>query len=119
MEEVRLLVCGGRDYNDFPRVDEEMRRFIASHGEPSVVIHGAARGADRMAGAWAQASGIAQRAFPADWDRHPRRAGPIRNRQMLREGRPTHVLAFPGGSGTADMVRIAERAGVTVVTVRP
>ena len=58
------------------------------------------------------------RIFPADWIRHGRAAGPIRNEQMLREGCPDLVVAFhddPGlGRGTADMVRRALAAGVPV-----
>ena len=47
----------------------------------------------------------------------PRGAGPERNARMLAEGRPDLVVAFPGGTGTADMVRRAKAAGVRVVEV--
>ena len=50
--------------------------------------------------------------FPADWKVRGRAAGHIRNQQMLDEGRPHLVVAFPGGRGTADMVRRARAAGI-------
>jgi len=82
-----------------------------------VVIEGDARGADRIAGYWARKNRIENLKYPADWDKIGRRAGLARNRQMLREGKPDVVVAFPGGSGTAHMVRIEKEAGVEVIEV--
>jgi hypothetical protein len=45
--------------------------------------------------------------FPANWKVYGRAAGPIRNMKMLLEGKPDLVVAFPGGIGTADMVKKA------------
>jgi hypothetical protein len=70
-----------------------------------------------MAGEWADVFGVPFRIFPANWKKHGRAAGPMRNQQMLDEGKPDLVIAFPGGSGTADMVRRAKAAGVPVETV--
>ena len=86
---------------------------------PCVLIHGAARGADEGAARWAKSEGIASRAYPANWRKHGKAAGPIRNQQMLDDGRPDFVVAFPGGRGTADMVRRAHAAGVPVYEVSP
>lgn len=77
-----------------------------------MLIHGAARGADTLAAEWAAARGVTAEAYPANWDLHGRSAGPIRNRRMLRKGKPDVVIAFPGGAGTADMIRQAKAAGV-------
>ena len=52
--------------------------------------------------------------YPADWDTHGRGAGPIRNKQMLEEGKPDLVIAFPGGKGTANMIGQAKEAGIPV-----
>ncbi len=49
----------------------------------------------------------------AKWETYGKAAGPIRNREMLLN-LPALVVAFPGGKGTADMVRQAERAGIPV-----
>lgn len=45
-------------------------------------------------------------------------AGPIRNQRMLDDGKPDRVLAFPGGRGTANMVKLAKAAGVPVHEIR-
>ncbi len=110
---MRVLVCGGRHFNDREHLRGVLDR-IHKLTPIKAVIHGAATGADAFAGEWAAMSGVEQQRFPADWGAHGRAAGPIRNGQMLREGKPDIVIAFPGGTGTADMVRQARRAHVPV-----
>ncbi|MBB5222740.1 hypothetical protein HNP73_002676 [Amaricoccus macauensis] len=111
---MRVFVCGGRGFTDRESLRSALDR-IASGARIDVVIHGDAAGADRLAGEWARLSGIRELAFPADWERHGRAAGPIRNRRMLVEGEPDLVVAFPGGRGTANMMRQARAAGVPVL----
>jgi YspA, cpYpsA-related SLOG family len=82
-----------------------------------VLVAGGARGADTLADEWAKAQGIACQIFMADWEGLGRKAGPIRNQRMLDEGKPDLVIAFPGGRGTADMVRRAREAGVETIEV--
>lgn len=135
----RVLVCGGRDYGERPRgVDDRtpggmsiMRNVWRERdhvGEvlsrlrplPDVIIHGAAKGADRHAAVWARDWGVDQLPFPAEWYRDgklDRSAGPRRNQRMLDEGKPDLVIAFPGGTGTADMVRRARAAGIRVMEI--
>jgi hypothetical protein len=110
---MRILVCGGREFAD----RERLKTVLDSLGPVSCVIHGSARGADALAHEWAFDRGVLVTPFPADWRRHGRGAGPIRNGLMLSEGKPDLVVAFPGGKGTADMVRRAQRAGLPVMEV--
>ena len=109
---MRVLVCGGRDYEDRRTFDAAMDSLDPA---PSVVINGGAKGADFLAGQWAWANDVPCITVEADWEQHGRGAGPIRNQQMLDEGRPDLVLAFPGGRGPADMVRRAKAPGVRVL----
>lgn len=137
------LVCGGRSYgvprddpsmtpaqrmDDFLRATYERTRLFnvldeqkdlhEYHIEPvALVIHGAAPGADSLAKEWADLRGIAENGYPADWTRFGRKAGPIRNQRMLDQGKPDIVIAFPGGRGTADMVRRARTAGIPALEV--
>lgn len=111
---MRVLVCGGRDYQDSERVELELALV-----QPTLVIHGGARGADYLAFLWSQERGIPSECFAADWETYGRGAGPIRNARMLAEGKPDLVVAFPGGRGTEDMKRRARAAGVPVKEVAP
>jgi hypothetical protein len=110
---MKLLVCGGRDYADASALNDALD---AIHREKNItqLIHGAARGADSLAAVWARSEGIPAIAFPADWARHGKAAGFRRNEAMLRQGSPDLVVAFPGGKGTAHMVRLAKAAGIPV-----
>jgi hypothetical protein len=111
---MNVLVCGGRDYADVRALNEALD---AIHREKNItrLIHGAARGADLLAAAWAHSRGIPAIDFPADWNKDGRAAGFVRNAGMLRDGRPELVVAFPGGKGTAHMVKLSRAAGVAVL----
>lgn len=105
---MRVLVCGGRDYQDRDFVFDALDRLHARMGV-EVVIHGACpTGADRWADEWAKDRGISVESYEADWVRLGNWAGPVRNQQMIDEGKPGGVVAFPGGKGTADMIRRAQ-----------
>jgi predicted Rossmann-fold nucleotide-binding protein len=114
---VRLLVCGGRNYRDAARVATELRRYIAlpTNGK-SIVITGGATGADELAKLWCYGNGVCVAEVPALWVWYGNVAGPVRNAAMLLL-EPNVVLAFPGGKGTADMVRQARDAGVNVIVL--
>ena len=112
---MRVLVCGGRDFQDARQMYSWLDGLLP---RPTLIIQGGAFGADAIASEWAYKRDVLERQFPADWKKHGRAAGPIRNQQMLEEGKPELVVAFPGGIGTADMVRRARAAGVRVLVVK-
>ncbi len=113
---MRLLVCGGRDFADRVLLRYLLDALLDVH-HVSKLIHGAERGADRLAEEWARDRNIKIMPFPADWTTHGKAAGPIRNARMLDEAHPDLAVAFPGGRGTADMVKRAHKAGVRVIIV--
>lgn len=107
-----VLVCGGRDYANKSHVHQVLD-MIHRANPIELLIHGDADGADKMADEWAEFREIAVAAYPADWEKHGRAAGPIRNAEMLQEN-PDVILAFPGGSGTLNMVTQARKKGIPV-----
>lgn len=115
---MRVLVCGGRDYADRAMVDAVLDRMHVEN-PITLIIEGRCYkgGADLLAQRWAERNGVPNRGFPMD-RKLGRAGGPIRNGQMLREGRPDKVVSFPGGRGTANMVAQANLAGVPV-TIAP
>lgn len=110
---MKVLVRGGRNFEDFEHVQRELDHFHQQY-HFTELIHGCARGADTAAGRWARSEHIKVREFPADWKKFGKAAGHIRNQQMLQEGKPDIVIAFPGGKGTANMIRQAQDAGIKV-----
>ena len=111
---MRVLVCGGRKYNNYINIEEELNQ-INRLNSIDCVIEGGYTGADNLAKQWAKTNGINVEEYKPDWDKYGLAAGPIRNTQMLDEGKPDLVVAFLGGAGTADMVIKAERAGIKVI----
>lgn len=115
---MRVLVCGGRNYSDVKSVYAELDR-IHARTPITCIIEGGERGADYLAARWSAKARIDDHArFSAEWTTYGRAAGPIRNQKMLDEGKPDLVVAFPGGSGTADMVRRARAACVAVAEIQ-
>ena len=111
---IRILVCGSRHWTDYKAIVRQLRPY-APH---CIVIHGAARGADSLAGRAADALGMSVEDYPADWSAYGRRAGVLRNQRMLDEGKPDLVFAFTPdmerSRGTRDMVTRARKQGVRV-----
>lgn len=115
---MRVLVCGGRDYQDSRRLFSVLDKLHQEAGIDAI-IEGGARGADQLAREWAEhpyGCGGAE-TYEADWEHQGSFAGPARNKRMLDEGRPDLVIAFPGGRGTANMIRQARKAGVEVIEI--
>lgn len=136
-----VAVTGGRGFDDIDRVREAFRLVCAFYGDVRVLHGGALRGADRLAGVVADELGLVCKAFPADWTgpcgptcyKGHRRvqgdrsicpaAGVRRNQHMVdllsKWGRShgVSVVAFPGGSGTADMIERCEAADLPVSTL--
>lgn len=109
---LKILVCGGRAFDDYDRLQVVLDQHNLPENE---IIHGDAPGADRLAGKWAVRRGVTCRSYPANWNLHGNAAGPIRNQKMLDVEHPDLVIAFPGGRGTDDMVMRAKRARIPVV----
>ena len=116
----KVIVCGGRDYSDFESLCAELDLWHEIH-KFTQIIHGAAQGTDWMAGTWATSRGIPVREYPVTsegWKRLGKKAGHLRNTEMLQE-KPNLVIAFPGGRGTADMIRQALAAEIPTITIGP
>lgn len=111
------VVCGGRDFSNAQVFDGAMSDLLRLRGCPIRVVHGAARGADTLADGWGNKMAVPVTRIPADWDAHGRAAGPLRNQKILDEYPVDLVIAFPGGRGTADMVRRARTAGIDVAEI--
>lgn len=119
---MKVLVCGSRKWVAQAPIERELRKLPPD----TIVVHGACRGADNIAGYVAKdILGLEVRPYPADWDFYGPSAGVLRNQQMLEEEHPDKnrvfidkVLAFHEdvglGKGTKDMVARAKKAGIPV-----
>ncbi len=109
---MKILVTGGREFDRAGYLSQVLDDIHRTKGIDTL-IHGDSQGADRLAGIWAENLEIKVIECPADWIGLGKKAGPIRNGQMIAM-KPDLVVAFAGGKGTADCVRQAEAAGIEV-----
>jgi hypothetical protein len=134
---LRLIVCGSRTFTDRAVVNTVLNGFwwpaynpvddVVTSNHDLLVIQGGAVGADEFAKDWADShDGVGSVTVHADWRKHGRRAGPLRNQRMIEMDRLNLVLAFVNkplerSVGTFDMVRRARGAEVPVwvIEVRP
>ena len=115
----RVLVCGGRDYKDYKHAEAVLNHIdgTLSAERTLVIVEGGAKGADELAHMWATSHSKQVQTYTAQWDLYGKKAGPIRNQEMLDSGVDL-VVAFPGwlhSKGTEDMVRRAHEAHVRIV----
>lgn len=117
-EIMAVLVCGDRNWTARLAIYRELDYLKIHSANLIKVVHGGCRGADLLAKSVAEELGMAVKEYIADWEKHGRAAGPIRNEKMLDEERPDLVLAFHSdighSLGTMDMIKRANLEGIPV-----
>lgn len=108
-----VAVTGGRKYADKSRVYAELDGLHVQQPITTLVV-GDATGADCWARCWATERQVPLRVFYADWAQYGRRAGHLRNREMLEASKPSLLVAFPGGPGTANCVHNAQELSIPI-----
>lgn len=111
---LKVQITGGRKFKNYKFVCNVLD-FLHKKYQFTLLVHGAARGADRLSQVWAKTRKVPFVAYPADWEGLGLSAGPIRNQEMLDMESPDILVAFPGGVGTADMVDRSIRFGVKII----
>ena len=111
-----VLVCGGRYYDNAVAVHGALANIDRVHGVNRIVTGGCG-GADALGEEWAEMHDVSVSTYIPNWVRHGKAAGPLRNQEMLEKEKPDLIIAFPGGKGTADMVRRGRKAGVEVLEI--
>lgn len=123
-ETERILVCGGRGYDDKRRLEGILQDEVDRTKGDLIIICGydpdnpRFQGADELAFKFARDRRIPAFPFPAPWGKHGRAAGPLRNRRMRDCGRPHKGIAFPGGNGTAHMIGLLREREIPVDEIK-
>jgi hypothetical protein len=117
----KLIVAGGRDFNDYELLSKKLESFRVAAWEVAdelEVVSGGARGADSLGERWAKENHVPCIVFPAEWNVYGKRAGPIRNEQMGEYA--DSLLAFWDGKsrGTGHMINYSKNNGLNVFIVR-
>jgi len=130
MKELRVIIAGSRDFNDFPKLMNSCIDILHEISEQNDnldkirIVSGTARGADLLGEQYAKVAGYEVSRFPADWDGLGKRAGYVRNAEMAKyamaDGNYGVLIAFWDGKskGTKHMIDLAEKNGLEVHIVR-
>lgn len=113
---MKLIIAGTRNSQIFDKGIVE-RAMEASPFVPHEIVSGHASGIDHYGEEWARAHDVPIRAFPADWQKHGLKAGPIRNAEMAKYADALLAIPHPNPNrrtGTKDMIRKAKRQGLRV-----
>ncbi len=123
-----IVITGSRDLVDTSPIEQALLHAVAD--SCAILYHGAANGADALAGHYARSRGWAVREFPANWDAYRIDAGPMRNAEMLVAAKkhasklnwPIVLFAFPAPSsrGTRNCIALAKllKVPTTVIEVK-
>lgn len=123
MEDIRIIIAGGRDFSNYSLLKQNVDTIVKSfHNENLTIISGTARGADTLGEQYAEEQHLSIRRFPADWDTYGKAAGHIRNAQMAKyasEGTKGILVAFWNGKsrGTDNMIQTARKKDLEVYIV--
>jgi hypothetical protein len=124
---MKIIIAGGRDYKDYDGLLSISNRILANvnnieivHGGQSTYddINKVRYGADYLAERYAQEMGFQMTVFNADWDKHGKRAGVLRNKEMARYGEA--LIAFWDGEskGTKNMIAEAKKLELPVRVIK-
>jgi len=111
---VKVIVTGGRGFFDRKKLYDALDYIALSTGRIDLIAEGGARGADRLAQDYAREKGIVNVTYHADWEKFGKGAGHKRNQYMIDSNLDAYLVAMPGGKGTEDCIRRAEKAGLTI-----
>lgn len=131
MIDIRIIIAGSRDFNDYNKLRAETLKIVKelklqgfnTKKENVEIVSGTARGADQLGERFAKEFNLGLARFPADWDNYGKRAGYLRNAEMskyAKEDKEIGVLiAFWNGSrGTKHMIDLATKDGLKVYIVK-
>lgn len=112
---MRTIIAGSRNIFDY----DLLLDAIENCGwEITEVVSGTAQGVDRLGEHWANENNIKLRRFPANWNKHGRSAGPIRNKEMANYSEALIALWDGNSCGTEHMIKEAKKCGLKIIVKR-
>ena len=112
MNNLFLLIAGGRDFNNYEVLKKCLDNETKDNILPITVISGTARGADSLGERWANEAGHEIIKYKPEWDKLGPKAGPLRNIEMynfIKDKENKKVIVFWDGisKGTMHMIKTA------------
>ena len=126
MDKLRILVCGGRHFDNYTLLNNALAIVLCAKQTVSQcveIVSGHCEGADSLAEKWAENKGASLKIFPANWTKYKKSAGPIRNKQMVDYitcFNDKLVVAFvsPNSKGTRNTISLAKKNNIPVLQIQ-
>lgn len=121
MDKFRILVCGGRHFSDYALLEKTINGVIAESGREDIeIVSGHCVGADRLGELYAEKHNASIKIFSAEWGKYGKRAGPMRNKQMIDyisgfENKIVIAFVSANTKGTRNTIALAKRANIRVI----
>ena len=113
----KVCICGGRDFLNYNLFKKKCDSILENITDIEI-ISGGASGADFLAEIYAEEKGYKMSRFPADWKKYKKRAGIIRNKEMIKQA--DFVIAYWNGvsKGTASSIKFTEQKGIPLRIIK-
>lgn len=114
---MRVIIAGGRDYKDYSTLKSRCEEILEGQKQVTI-LSGGQRGADTLGEIYGETKGYKVIKYEADWKRHGKAAGPIRNREMAAQA--DLLIAFFNGQspGTQSMINEARRKNLKIRIIK-
>ena len=111
---IRIAIIGSRNFDNYELLANTLEDYKDKIG---LVVSGGANGADTFGEQWADKNQIPKLIFPADWNKHNKSAGFIRNQYIVNNADAGIAFWDNKSKGTLSTIGLFEKAGKPVKVV--
>lgn len=118
---VKIIIAGSRSFTDFDLLKKKCDYYLSdaiANNYNIEIVSGTAKGADKLGESYALEKGYHIAFFPADWKKHGKRAGYLRNQEMADYADALIVFWDGESRGTMHMIDLAKKKGIPVRIVK-
>jgi hypothetical protein len=106
---MKLAIVGSRNFTDYKRLSRIVDKV---KGQITLIVSGGARGADTLGERYAKERAIPYLIFPANWDKYGKKAGVLRNQDIVDNADVMIAFLVPESKGTRDSIKKARVKGI-------
>ena len=105
---MRVIIAGSRNFNDYGIVKKKLNAILKNQKEVTI-ISGTANGADKLGERYANDNHLKLEQYPAMWDLFGKKAGYMRNEEMVKVADAAIVFWDGKSKGSKHMIDISKK----------
>jgi len=114
---MKLAVVGSRGFNDYDLLKSKLNA-IHLRKPITCIVSGGAKGADSLGEKWAKENGIETLIFIPDWDKYGKKAGFLRNEDIIKNSDAVVAIWDEVSKGTAHSISLAKKYNKSCLVVK-